>query len=128
MSATSWVFPTGAALTIGGVVLCALLEWHSFGQTHDWVFTFLAVSFLPSLLLGTPLAIIGSFVDRKRLPEEQFRARGKVCWVVSGISLLLFITVGNVHRWTFTYIFPAVTGFVTGMVFLSHRESSSHNA
>jgi hypothetical protein len=119
MSASSWVFPTGATLTIGGVVLCALLEWHSFQTTRDWAFAFLSTTFLPSLLLGTPLAIVGSFVDRKRLPTTQLRTRGKICWAVSGISLLLLIATGNVHRWTFTYIFPAFVGFVAGAVLLS---------
>jgi hypothetical protein len=119
VSVSSWVFPTGAILTIGGVVLCALLEWESFGDTRSWVFAILSVAFLPSLFLGTPLAIVGSFVDRRRLSLAQVRARGKVCWALSGLSLLLLITTGNVHRWTFTYIFPTFAGFVAGAVLLS---------
>ncbi len=119
MSASRWVFPTGAVLIVGGVALSALLEWESFGNTRSWAFAVLSVTFLPSLLLGTPLAIIGSFVDRKRLPVTQVKARGKLCWAVSGISLLLLIATGNVHRWTFTYIFPTFAGFVAGAVLLS---------
>jgi hypothetical protein len=119
MSALSWVFPTGAILTIGGVFLSALLEWQSFQTTRDWRFTVLSTTSIPSLLLGTGLAIIGSFLDRRRLPVTQISTRGKVCWVVSGISLLLLITTGNVHGWTFTYIFPTFAGFVAGAVLLS---------
>jgi hypothetical protein len=115
MSASSWVFPTGATLTIGGVVLCSLDEW------QHWDLMIPPGIFLPLLLLllGTPLAVIGSFLDRKRLSVAQVRARGKVCWAVSGVSLLLLIATGNVHRWTFTYVFPTFAGFVAGVVLLS---------
>ncbi len=119
MSVSSWISPTGAALTIGGVVLSALLEWESFGDTRSWAFVILSTTFFPSLFLGTPLVIAGSFVDRKRLPATQVKARGRICWAVSGASLLLLIITGNVHRWTFTYIFPMFAGFVAGAVLLS---------
>jgi len=126
MSASRWVFPTGAILTIGGVVLCALLEWRSFGHTQDWEFAILSETFLPSLLLGTVLAIVGSFLDRKRLPAIQTRVRAKLCWAASCTALLLFITTGNVHSWTFTYIFPTFVGFVAGAVlFFKPHESET---
>ena len=113
-----WVFPPGAVLTVGGVFLCALLEWHSFENTQDWEFEFLSVAFFLSLLVGSGLAIVGSVLDRRRLSPDRSRIRGTLCWVVSGISILLLTSMGNVHRWTFTFIFPAFVGLVTGAIFL----------
>ena len=119
MSASAWVFPIGSTLTIVGVAQCALLDWVSFESTRGMAFAILSETFLPSLLLGTVLAIIGSLVDRKRLPVKEAITRGKFCWLVSGISLVLLISTGNVHRWTFTYIVPAFVSFIAGAVLLS---------
>src|ERR1700680_2020654 len=107
-----WVFPTGATLTVGGVFLYALVERLSFGPTDGWWYATLSHCFLPSLLLGTVLAIVGSFIDRKRLSVAQARVRGVICWLVSGVSVLLLYSFGNIHGWTFTFIFPAFVGFV----------------
>ena len=115
MKVLKWVFPTGALLTVGGVFLSALLEWHSFDNTQDWEQDYV----IPALLLGTILTIIGSVLDRKRLPVTATRPRGMTCWLVSGVSLLLLVKTGNVHGWTFTFIFPTFVGFVAGAVLLS---------
>jgi hypothetical protein len=53
------------------------------------------------------------------LPVAETRTRGLICWAASGVSLLLLVTTGNVHGWTFTFVFPAFVGFVAGSVFLS---------
>jgi hypothetical protein len=71
-----WVFPIGAILNVGGVFLYALLEKHSFEDTQDWEFAVLSKVFIPSLLIGTLLAIVGSFFDRQRLLVAQTRVRG----------------------------------------------------
>ena len=113
------VFPIGAVMTIGGVFLYAQLEWHTFENTQDLAFTILSQIFLPVLLLGSVLAIAGSFLDRIRLTVKKSRARGLVCWLVSAVSFVLFATIGNVHGWTFAFIFPAFVGFISGAVFLS---------
>jgi hypothetical protein len=63
-----WIFPIGAILNIGGVFLYFLLEKYSFENTQDWEFTVLSAIFIPSLLIGTVLVIVGSFFDRRRLP------------------------------------------------------------
>jgi hypothetical protein len=117
--ASTWIFPIGAVLNVGGVFLCALLEWLSFRNTLDWRFAFLSTTFMPSLLVGTVLVIVGSFFDRRRLPAEQTKVRGVFCWIASGISFSLLASIGNVHRWTFTFIFPAFAGLVTGAILLS---------
>jgi peptidoglycan/LPS O-acetylase OafA/YrhL len=114
-----WVFPIGAILNVGGVFLYALLERHSFENTQDWEFAVLSATFIPSLLVGTVLVIVGSFLDRRRLPVAQARVRGVLCWLTSGISFALLASIGNVHGWTFAFIFPAFAGFVTGAVLLS---------
>ena len=67
LKASAWIFPVGASLNLGGVFLYALLEWHSFENTQDWEFTVLSATFIPSLLIGTVLVIVGSFFDRRRL-------------------------------------------------------------
>ena len=69
--ALKWVFPTGAILNVGGVFLYALLEWHSFENTQDWEFALLSATFIPTLLVGTVQVIVGSFLDRRRLPVAQ---------------------------------------------------------
>jgi hypothetical protein len=119
MRAWNWVFPTGAILTVGGVFLYALVEYLSFGSTEGLDYAILSQSFFPALLLGPASAIVGSFIDRKRLPVAETRTRGLICWAASGVSLLLLVATGNVHGWTFTFIFPAFVGFVTASVFLS---------
>jgi hypothetical protein len=119
MKVLKWVFPTGAILTVGGVFLYARLEQHSFENTQDLEFVILSQIFLPALLLGSVLAIVGSILDRLRLAVRQTRTRGIVCWVVSAASFLLLDTIGNVHGWTFTFIFPAFVGFIAGAIFLT---------
>jgi hypothetical protein len=119
MKILKWLFPAVAMLTVGGVFLYALVERLSFGDTQNWGYSLLSQSFFPALLVGTPLAIAGSFVERKRLAVKQTRIRGIICWGISTLSFLLFITVGNVHGWTFTFIFPAFVGFVAGAILLS---------
>jgi hypothetical protein len=119
MRALGVVFPIGATLTVGGVFLYALVEHLSFGSTEGWGYSILSKSFLPALVLGTVLAIVGSFIGRKRLAVTQSKTRGILCWTVSGISFLLLVTTGNVHGWTFAFIFPAFVGFIAGAVLLS---------
>jgi peptidoglycan/LPS O-acetylase OafA/YrhL len=125
MRVLKWVFPTGALLTVGGVFLCGLLERHSFDNTQDWEYAILSKSFAPTLLLGTVLALIGSVLDRRRLPVTETRPRGITCWFASGVSLLLLVKSGNVHGWTVTLMFPAFVGFVAGAVLLS--KLTEHN-
>jgi hypothetical protein len=125
MRVLKWVFPTGALLTVGGVFLCALLERHRFDNTQDWEYAILSKSFAPALLLGTVLALIGSVLDRRRLPVTETRRRGITCWLASGVSLLLLVKSGNVHGWTVTFMFPAFVGFVAGAVLLS--KLTEHN-
>jgi hypothetical protein len=103
---------------MGGVFLCYLLERHSFENTRDWEFAFLSATFIPALLVGTLLVIVGSFFDRRRLPAAKARVRGILCWLTSGISFALGASIGNVHGWTFTFIFPTFAGFVAGAVLL----------
>jgi hypothetical protein len=119
MKMLKWLFPFGAILTVGGVFLYALVEGLSFGDTQGWGYSLLSQSFLPALLIGAPSAIGGSFVERKRLPVKQTRARGIICWGVSALSFFLLGAVGKVDSWTVTFIFPACVGFVAGAVLLS---------
>ena len=128
MKALKWVFPTGAILTVGGVFLCALLEWHSFDNAQDWEYLILSKSFVPVLLLGTVLALIGSVLDRRRLPITETRPRGITCWLASGVSLLLLIKTGNVHGWAITFMFPAFAGLVAGAVLLSKLTENNPGA
>jgi hypothetical protein len=126
MRALKWVFPTGAILTIGGVFLYAQLERHSFENTQDLEFAILSKIFMPTLLLGSVLAIVGSILDRITLTLKETRLRGIICWVASAVSSALLTTIGNVHRWTFTFIFPAFVGFVAGAIFLSKLREHAH--
>lgn len=119
MKAGRWVFPIGALLTVGGVFLCALVEHLSFGDTQTLTYAILENSFLPALLIGTSFAIVGSFIERRRLPVTRARLVGIVCWAASLVSAVLLATTGNVHGWTFTFIFPAFVGFLTGAVLVS---------
>jgi peptidoglycan/LPS O-acetylase OafA/YrhL len=112
------VFPIGAVMTVGGVFLYAQLERHSFENTQDLEFAVLSQIFMPVLLLGSGLAIVGSFLDRQHLTAKKSRARGLVCWLVSAVSF--------VHGWTFSFIFPAFVGFISGAVFLSKLSDREH--
>jgi predicted permease len=107
----------GAVLTVGGVLLYAALERHSFYNTDDWLFAILSSSFLPALLIGTPLTIVGAATDRM-LPTKRARNQGLICWAVAVLSLFLFARFGNVHGWTFSFIFPAFAGFFAGAIYL----------
>jgi len=101
------------------VFLDAQLERHGFENTEGLEFVILSQIFIPALLIGSLLAIVGSILDRLRLPVRQTRVRGVMCWLVSAVSFLLLSTIGNVHGWTFAFIFPAFVGFIVGVVFLS---------
>jgi len=103
---------------MGGVFLYALLERHSFENTRDWEFAVLNATFIPSLLVGTLLVIVGSFFDRRRLPAAEARVRGILCLLTSGISFALLAFIGNVHGWTAAFVFPAFAGLVAGAVLL----------
>jgi hypothetical protein len=127
MKILKWLFPFGVLLTVGGVFLYALVERLSFGDTQSWGYSLLSRSFVPALLVGVPFAIAGSFVERKRLSVKQTRLRGIICWGVSALSFLLFLTVGNVHGWTFTFIFPAFVGFVAGAILLSKFSANNRS-
>jgi hypothetical protein len=48
-----------------------------------------------------------------------------ICWLVSGVSVLLLYSVGNIHGWTFTFIFPAFVSFVAGAALLSKLTDDS---
>src|ERR1700680_3300445 len=129
MKVLRWVFPTGALLTIAGVFLCALLEWHSFDNTQDWEYVILSKSFVPALLLGTILALIGSVVDRRRLPITETRPRGITCWLASAASLLELLKGGEfVHGWRIIFMFPLFVGFVSGVVLLSKLTENNPGA
>lgn len=121
----AWVFPLGAILTIGGVFLYALLERHSFTSTEDWEFAILDRTFVPALLLGSLLTIVGSILDRVRLPVAKTRIRGLLCLVASGVFYVLLDTTGNVHGWTFSFIFPALVSFVSGVILLSKLKNQA---
>jgi hypothetical protein len=68
--------PIGAILSVGGVFLYALLEKHSFENTQDWEFAMLSATFLPTLLIGTVLLIVGSFFDRRRFSFAHRKVHG----------------------------------------------------
>src|SRR5215467_8590575 len=78
MSVRKLLFPVGAGLTLGGVLLYAALDYHSFNDTQDWLFAVLSNTFLPALLIGTPLAIVGSAIDR---PLTRKQAKTEACFV-----------------------------------------------
>ena len=125
MTLWRFLFPVGSILTIGGVFAYAVLDCPSIGNAPGWGFAILTQTFIPALLVGAPLAIVGSFVERSRLSVGQARFRGLVCLAVSAISFLLFLVRRNVHDWTFTCIFPAVVGFIAGVVLLSRLEDAN---
>ncbi|MGA2095684.1 MAG: hypothetical protein ABSH39_05250 [Candidatus Acidiferrum sp.] len=85
-------------------------------------------TFIPALLIGSVLAILGSFIERKRLPVNATRFRGMICWAASAIAFLFFVIAGNVHRWTFTFILLAFIGFVAGAVLLSKWSPAAPSA
>jgi hypothetical protein len=95
MSLWRFLFPVGSILTIWGVFAYAVLDRPSFGDTEGWGFAILSQTFLPALLIGAPLAIIGSFVERSRLSVFQARFRGMICLAVSAISFILFYVRGG---------------------------------
>lgn len=73
MNLSRSLFPVGAILVIGGVAMTAELDRRRFYNTQDWEFRLLETIFLPSLLLGTVLAPIGSAFDRRRLVAKQLK-------------------------------------------------------
>jgi hypothetical protein len=118
---SSLILLLGFATELAGVidVLSALLERHSFENNLDWEHAVLSATFLPSLP-GTVVVIVGSWFDRSRLPLARTRVRGLLCWVTSGISIWLLNSIGNVHTWTYSFIFPAFATFVSGAILLSN--------
>ena len=118
MNLSRSLFPVGAVLVIGGLAMAAEVDRLSFHNTQDWDYRLLEMVFLPSLLLGTVLATVGSAFDRRRLAAKQSNQRGVLCLLCSGIALVLFAAFGNVHGWTFMFFFPMVTGLISGAILL----------
>ena len=118
-----FIFPTGASLTVAGVVLYSALEKLSFNSPRDWLFAALEVTFLPALIIGTLLTIIGAAINRKRMSVATARRYGLLCLVASGISFALLKIIGNVHSWTFSFFFPAWAGFLAGVIYLTKFKS-----
>jgi len=101
------------------VLLNGLAEGHSFESTQDLQYLVSSRIYFPSLLAGTMLTIVGSFFDRQRLPMPQVRVRGILCLVGAGVSFWLLFWIGNVHSWTFAFIFPTFAGFIAAAILLS---------
>jgi hypothetical protein len=118
MNLSRRLFPIGAILVLAGVAMAGELDRRSFHSTQDWEYHLLGTIFLPSLLVGSGLAMVGAVFDRRRLPAKQSRARGWVCLFCCGVSFVLFEVFGNVHGWTFMFFFPMITGFVSGTIFM----------
>jgi hypothetical protein len=118
-SISRFVFPTGASLTVAGVVLYAALEKHSFESTGDWLSAALEVTFLPALVMGILLVIIGAAIDRKRMSVATARRHGLLCLVAAGVSFALLNAIGDVHSWTFSFFFPAWAGLLAGVIYLT---------
>ncbi len=114
----SWMFPTGAVLTISGVFLYAALEYVSFQNAQGPLFSVLSIIFFPALVVGTPLAILGSLLDVWQLTTRDARNRGLICLAVGCVSALLVKYTFNVHGWTISFAFPAFAGIVCGLIYL----------
>ena len=113
MSLMQWLFPVGMALTSVGLLSELLLDASRGFRILD-----LFGPIMPFCLLGGALLIIaGLIIDVRRLPAIRARRRGIVCWIITGLSILLMV----IHHWGFddTTIFlslPALCGFVGGFV------------
>jgi hypothetical protein len=118
MNISRSLFPIGAVLVIGGVAMAAELDRHSFHNTQDWEFRLLGAVFLPALLLGTGLVVVGSIFDRYKLAAKQSKLRGVLSFLCGGVAFVLFAAFGNVHGWTFTFFFPMVAGLISGAILL----------
>jgi hypothetical protein len=123
--ALCWVFPTGVILTLGGVLLSALREWDSFNNIPGWAETIRSPAWVFMLFLGALLAIVGSFLERRRLPITETRPRGLTCWIACVISLFFMLKGSNFHNWRVIFIFPAFVGFASGAVLLSKLSEHS---
>ncbi len=114
-----WLFPTGATLTIGGVLSELLLLWdarHAFTIPTDLAYA-MGVTMSLSLLGGPLLLIVGSITDRVFLPIVKTRPRGNLCWIIGIGSIALIAT----HRFGFDdpFIFlmpPVCAGLIGGIV------------
>ena len=114
MKMLNWAFPAGALLTVAGVLLSTPWDRHSYIHSGVWT-----ISYVSALALGTLLAIIGSVLERRRLPVRDTRPIGITCWLASGVSLLLMLQGANLHDCAVVFSVPAFVGFVSGAVLLS---------
>jgi hypothetical protein len=86
MRALNVVFPIGATLTV--LEGCFSKIWSNIlvlGARKVGAIQFCPSPSSPGCSSALWLAIVGSFIDRKRLPVTQSRARGILCWTISGI-------------------------------------------
>lgn len=111
-------FPVGVVLVIGGVAMAGELERHSFYNTQDWEARLLEAIFLPALLMGTVLVIVGSVFDRRKLAPKESKRRGLLCLLTSGLAFILLAAFGNVHGWTFMFFLPMLAGLISGAILL----------
>jgi len=113
-----WVFPIGAALSVAGIVLNAVLDFPGSERLPEWAFITVSRAFLPMMLVGTAFLIVGAYLDRQRLAARQAKVRGILCWVLSAACFVLLRSFDSVHAWSFALMFPAFAGLIGGIILL----------
>ena len=115
-SSFRWLILIGLCLTVAGVLANFQLERHSFVNTQDSEFRFLSDTFLPILMLGLLMTLIGSLLWAWRATIRDLVLYG--LGIIILVPLALALIPINIHGWTAAFMFVGAVGILVGALFL----------
>ena len=127
-SSARWVILIGICSTMVGVLSDLQLERHSFAMTTiDFEFFFLERVFLPALILGLIVTLVGSILWGLHAPIRNVALWGLGIVVLVPLSLALIPI--NIHGWTMSLMLAGVGMTSIGgllLIFAAVREFKKH--
>lgn len=112
-----WLIPVGFSLALLGIGMSYQLERHSFERTDDFRFLFLEQAFIPVLLIGLLLGLVGCLIWAWHASIRALLIYGAS--FASGSLLFARLDVVNVHGWTATLLPTWMVGVLLSIVFVS---------
>lgn len=111
-----WLLVAGVGLSALGVVFYYQLERRSFVGTDDWQFRFLQSAFIPCLLIGLLVTLVGSACWAWQSPVSTVAICGALLLPLALLARRL--TPVNVHDWTESLDLSSAVAFFIGILFL----------
>jgi hypothetical protein len=112
---------SGLCLIVLGTLMAYLLEVVSYNSTDTYVFRFLEVAFLPTLLIGIVTLFVGSIRLVRQISSQTSFAIGILCflaWMVGTLLEWVGIVRINAHDWSAILLVLTLFLIPSGFVFI----------